>query len=163
MLAVVAMLGDTTLERFVSTVGCGCVARVEAVVELSESTARSRHRLGEEYFDFVTLATFSVLDTFGSEECKDIPMRLEVFFSTEVHSSHPIRSQTVVLFPRREGEEWMEAVYGRSYWILSKGEQGWDVEVNWRNEFLVEPLHLQAMETATVPLSAVIRVFEESK
>jgi hypothetical protein len=65
------------------------------------------------------------------------------------------------VFLRRQGSGWIEAVYGRSYWLLDDGQDGQVmVKVNWRNAFLLEPLALQTGEVAWLPIASVKRLWE---
>lgn len=155
------MLGEVSLQDFKAQALCGLIVRTERVSQISAQEAVVQIGLGESYAEFIVNADMAVIDHFLPGDCEGLTGdHLAVLFSEDVHSSKPERGEIAVLFPRKEGEVWLESVFGRSYWPVLSDEQGEAVELTWRNDFLLGPLELRSGEIARVPLSAVKRLLE---
>ena len=106
-------------------------------------------------------AAFRVIDRFGA--CQDWHGDSILVFSNEVHSSKPEAGEHALVFVRQDGKVLIEAVYGRSYWVLQEHDNGWFVRVNWRNSFLIPGFDLRRQEVAFTPLEVVERVWREPR
>lgn len=138
-----------TLPVFLSTATCSLVVQGDEVLEIDlepESTD-----------DLDVVARVSVEETLVRDGCP-IPSTLKIHFSREVHSSRPSVGDRAIVFPVLENGELVEAVYGRSYWILEsiRGEQS--VELSWRNDFLIRSGFLHSGESVLLSLATVERL-----
>jgi len=155
-----ALLVPISLDQFLQTTRCGYVVTVESTEDVS---MQDLHLLGvqdESPDRFTRKASLAVLDAIGQAPCSPVPAGATMLFSTEVHSSRPEPGDRALLFVESAGQAWVEAVYGRSYWLLKDIGGISMIEVNWRNSFLLEPLDLRSGEYALVPLSSVTRLLE---
>lgn len=151
-----AKLLPVSLEEFREKAPCGLIVEVTEVVPFEFASPpetawlKTRNRLAR-------LRVEDVLVTEGS----DCPARQEerlFLFATEVHSAHPAVGDRAVVFLAKEDGHLVEAVYGRSYWLVKELQGDRYVEIDWRNDFLIHPFSLGLSgETAYLPLSAIAR------
>lgn len=152
--AATALLLPITFEHFAERANCAFLVEVVSIEEVEDSDLTALEIPEAERQGLNRLAHLRVLT--NVLQCESaVPDSPLLVFSTEVHSSHPKVDQRYVLFPRPLGKAWAEVLYGRSLWETNTEGK---VLLSWRNDFLVEPLHLEAGETAFVPWAAVERL-----
>lgn len=158
-LFVVAPLGakllGTTLPEFREHAPCGLLVSVLAVETVDESKFRTSLNRS---------ARLRVHRVIGGEPCQEVPELFDLLFSTEVHSSHPRVGEEALVFPKPELDRYVEAVYGRSYWVLDQeNTDALRITLSWRNSFLLSPpLEIQGGEVGFLPLDPVVRLWDLS-
>ncbi len=154
-----AKLAHTSLDEFRKAAPCGLIVDVIDVVDSQiqfPATSRRVDRIGR-------LAIARVAQVIGqcSSAYLDSKGEVEFLFSTEIHSSHPEAGEQAVVFLQKRDAYFQEAVYGRSYWRLKSIDGVVNIEVTWRNQFLISPLDL-AGARAYVPLDVIKRRWAHS-
>jgi len=152
-----ARLIDISFETFRQQTYCGYLVEVQEA-----RRATNLEALDGGLSDLNHVAKMRVLkSTSSSPECLGKESTLILFYSGEVHSSQPQQGETALLFANRRGEHFEESVYGRSYWRIKNVAEVEEVEITWRNEFLIAPIDLLSGEVAYVPLDAVLRLITD--
>lgn len=150
-------------EEFRAKAACGVVVQVSAVETFEFSSPPATPWLK----DSNRMARANVQTVIGPRDddvCGSLDRQANFLFSTEVHSAHPETGDRAVVFLTRQDGHLIEAVYGRSYWLLREIDGESYVEITWRNDFLIAPLDVGVTGgKAYVPLSAVRRAWGDTE
>lgn len=140
-----------TLPVFLRSATCSLVVQVDEVLEIDlEAEATG---------DLDVVARVTVKEILVRNGCPILPA-MKIHFSREVHSSRPSVGDRAIVFPVLENGKLVEAVYGRSYWILTTIDEAQYVELSWRNDFLIRSGFLHPGESALLSLATVERLLQ---
>lgn len=143
------MLGPMTLPVFLRSATCSLVVQVDEVRVIDLEPGATD--------DLDVVARVTVKNTLLRDECPILSV-LKIHFSREVHSSRPSVGDRAIVFPVLENGKLVEAVYGRSYWLLRTINEEEYVELSWRNDFLIRSGFLRPGESALLSRATIERL-----
>jgi len=149
-----ARLPKISFEEFLASARCGYIVEVRSLDEHPRSTEELEAevaRTGRIILTPNVQVRMTVDRAFGSlEGCHDHlhpGTEFTMWFFSETHSSHPTEGERAIVFPSERDHQWLEAVFGSSYWPIWPDSDPPAIVVNWRNDFLRDRLPVKAVDT----------------